>query len=229
MVFASGMGAIASTMLSLLSAGDEVVCSAAIYGGTLHLLQSFLARFGVTTRFVDLDQLRDPTFVIGPATKVVWFESPINPTLRCLDIARVAGGVPCRRCPLGDGQHLRDALQPASADARRRPGHAQRHQVPQRAQRRHRGSDHGIARARRAARAGPQADWRAAGPGRGRARGARAEDAGRAHGAPQRQRAGTGARLRGRPAHDARCCIRAWPATPITRSRRRRCAASAAW
>ncbi len=42
MVFASGMGAIASTMLSLLSAGDEVVCSAAIYGGTLHLLQSFL-------------------------------------------------------------------------------------------------------------------------------------------------------------------------------------------
>ncbi|AMY09977.1 Methionine gamma-lyase [Luteitalea pratensis] len=94
MVFASGMGAIASTMLSLLSAGDEVVCSAAIYGGTLHLLQSFLARFGVTTRFVELDQLRDPTFVIGPATKVVWFESPINPTLRCLDIARVAGA--CR-------------------------------------------------------------------------------------------------------------------------------------
>ena len=94
MVFASGMGAIASTLFSLLSAGDEVVCSAAIYGGTLHLLQSFLARFGVTTRFVELDQLRNPTFVIGPATKVVWFESPINPTLRCMDIARVAAA--CR-------------------------------------------------------------------------------------------------------------------------------------
>lgn len=94
MVFASGMGAIASTLLTFLSAGDEVVCSAAIYGGTLHLLQSFLARFGVTTRFVELDQMRDPTFSIGPATRVVWFETPINPTLRCLDIARVAAA--CR-------------------------------------------------------------------------------------------------------------------------------------
>ncbi len=94
MVFASGMGAIASTLFSLVSAGDEVVCSAAIYGGTLHLLQSLLPRFGVRARFVDLDQLRDPSRVVGPQTKVVWFESPINPTLRCLDIATVAGA--CR-------------------------------------------------------------------------------------------------------------------------------------
>ena len=229
MVFASGMGAIASTLLSLLSAGDEVVCSAAIYGGTLHLLQSFLARFGVTTRFVDLDQLRDPTFVIGPATKLVWFESPINPDAAVPGHRARGGGVPRRRCPLGDGQHLCDALQPASADARRRPGDAQRHQVPQRAQRRDRGRHHGIACAGRAAGAGPQADWRAAGPGGGRSRGARPEDAGRAHGAPQRQRARIGARLRGRPRASARCCIPGWPAIPITRSRRPRCAASAAW
>ena len=94
MVFSSGMGAVATTIMSLVSAGDEVVCSAAIYGGTLHLLQSFLTRFGVTTRFVELDQMRDPTFVIGPQTRLVWFESPINPTLRCLDIARVAAA--CR-------------------------------------------------------------------------------------------------------------------------------------
>ena len=94
MVFASGMGAIASTLFSVLSAGDEVVCSAAIYGGTLNLLQSLLPRFGVRTRFVDLEDLRDPSGVIGPQTKVVWFESPINPTLRCLDIARVTAA--CR-------------------------------------------------------------------------------------------------------------------------------------
>ncbi len=94
MVFGSGMGAIAATLIGLLSSGDEVVCSAAIYGGTLHLLQSVLSRFGVTTRFVELDDLRDAARVIGPQTKVVWFESPINPTLRCLDIARVAAA--CR-------------------------------------------------------------------------------------------------------------------------------------
>ncbi len=94
MVFGSGMGAIASTMLGLLSAGDEVLCSAAIYGGTFHLLQSFLPRFGITARLLELDALRDPTAAIGPRTKLVWFESPINPTLRCLDIARLAGA--CR-------------------------------------------------------------------------------------------------------------------------------------
>jgi cystathionine beta-lyase/cystathionine gamma-synthase len=94
MVFGSGMGAISSTLLGLLSSGDEVLCSAAIYGGTFHLLQSFLPRFGITARLLDLDQLRDPTAAVGPRTKVVWFESPINPTLRCLDITRLAGA--CR-------------------------------------------------------------------------------------------------------------------------------------
>ena len=94
MVFGSGMGAIAATLLGLLQAGDEVLCSAAIYGGTLHLLQSFLPRFGVNGRFLDLDDLRDPTAAITPRTKIVWFESPINPTLRCVDIARLAAA--CR-------------------------------------------------------------------------------------------------------------------------------------
>ncbi len=95
MVFGSGMGAIASTLLGLLSAGDEVLCSAAVYGGTFQLLNAFLPRLGVTTRFVELEALRDPTALIGPRTKLVWFESPINPTLRCVDITRMAGA--CRR------------------------------------------------------------------------------------------------------------------------------------
>ena len=218
MVFASGMGAIASTLLSLLSAGDEVVCSAAIYGGTLHLLQSFLARFGVTTRFVELDQLRDPTFVIGPATKVVWFESPINPTLRCLDIARVAtacraAGVlsvmdntfatPFNQRPLTLGVDL-----VMHSVTKYLNGHSD---VTA-------GAIMGSRALVAAARAGPQADWRVAGPGGGRARGTRPEDAGRAHGAPQRQRARTGARLRGRPAHQCGAVSR--PGQP-SRSRHR--------
>lgn len=94
MVCGSGMGAIATALLGLLSAGDEVICSAAIYGGTLHLLESFLPRFGITARFLDLEALRDPAEAISPATRMVWFESPTNPTLRCVDIARVAAA--CR-------------------------------------------------------------------------------------------------------------------------------------
>jgi len=90
LVFSSGQGATSTILLAHLKAGDEIVCSAAIYGGTLHLLEDVLARFGVLPRFVSLEQLAQPDQVIGDRTRMVWFESPINPTLRCVDIARIA-------------------------------------------------------------------------------------------------------------------------------------------
>jgi cystathionine beta-lyase/cystathionine gamma-synthase len=95
LLFSSGMGAIATTLLAHLKAGAEVICAAAIYGGTLHLLEDLLERFDIHTRFVSLQELADVDRVIGPATRIVWFESPINPTLRCVDIAGLAGA--CRR------------------------------------------------------------------------------------------------------------------------------------
>jgi cystathionine beta-lyase/cystathionine gamma-synthase len=89
LLFASGMAATATTLLAHARAGDEIVCSAAIYGGTLHLLNDLLSRFELRPRFVALEQLTDPA-VIGERTRIVWFESPINPTLRCVDVAAVA-------------------------------------------------------------------------------------------------------------------------------------------
>lgn len=93
-LLASGMAATSTTLLALLQSGDEVVCSAAIYGGTLHLLHDLFPRYGIRARFVTIDELRDPARVIGDRTKVLWFETPINPTLRCVDIAAVASA--CR-------------------------------------------------------------------------------------------------------------------------------------
>ena len=90
LVFSSGQGATTTILMAHLKAGDEIVCSAAIYGGTLHLLEDVLAKFGVTPRFVSLDDLARPESVIGERTRMVWFESPINPTLRCVDVKRVA-------------------------------------------------------------------------------------------------------------------------------------------
>ena len=90
LVFSSGMAATSTAMLTLLKAGDEVVCASAIYGGTFHLIEHLLSDFGVERRFVSLEQLANPAGVIGPKTKLVWFESPINPTLRCVDIQAVA-------------------------------------------------------------------------------------------------------------------------------------------
>jgi cystathionine beta-lyase/cystathionine gamma-synthase len=94
LVLSSGQAATATALLALTTAGDEVVCSSAVYGGTLHLLNDLLARFGVKARFASIDELRRPESVLSDATRVLWFESPINPTLRCVDIAAIAAA--CR-------------------------------------------------------------------------------------------------------------------------------------
>jgi cystathionine beta-lyase/cystathionine gamma-synthase len=94
MLLSSGQAATTTALLGLLKAGDEVVCSSAIYGGTLHLLTDLLPRFGIRSRFVSIEELRKPDEVISGETRLVWFESPINPTLRCVDIAVVANA--CR-------------------------------------------------------------------------------------------------------------------------------------
>ena len=94
LLFSSGMAATATTLIGHLKAGDEVLCAAAIYGGTLHLLHDLLSRFGVTTRFVSAEELASLDSVISERTRIVWFESPTNPTLRCVDVRRVAAA--CR-------------------------------------------------------------------------------------------------------------------------------------
>ena len=95
LLFSSGMAAISTAMLSLLKAGDEIVCASAIYGGTFHLIEDVLSKLGIAYRFVSLEDLANPARIIGPKTRLVWFESPINPTLRCVDIRTVADA--CRK------------------------------------------------------------------------------------------------------------------------------------
>ena len=90
LLFGSGMAATSTILLGLLRSGDEIVCGSAVYGGTFHLLQDFLPRFGITTRFAGIDALSRPDTVIGDRTRLLWFESPTNPSLRCVDIALVA-------------------------------------------------------------------------------------------------------------------------------------------
>ncbi len=90
LLFGSGQGATTTILLAHLKAGDEIVCGAAIYGGTLHLLEVVVAKFGVTPRFVSLDELAAPDRLFSDRTRLLWFESPINPTLRCVDVKRIA-------------------------------------------------------------------------------------------------------------------------------------------
>ena len=94
-VTSSGMAAISTRALRPAPGrrrGDLLLGD--FYGGTLHVIADFLRRFGVDARFVSLEDLAAIDQIVGPRTRVVWFESPINPTLRCVDIAAVAAG--CR-------------------------------------------------------------------------------------------------------------------------------------
>ena len=88
-LFGSGMGAMTAALVALLSGGDEVVASTALYGGTYKLLRDVLSRFGVRARFVTPENLLSECSR-GSARACV-FESPTNPTLRLVDVEAVAG------------------------------------------------------------------------------------------------------------------------------------------
>ena len=69
LLFSSGMGATATILMAHAQAGDEIVCSAGVYGGTLHLLNDLLTKFGLIARFVSLEDCHGPTAssASGPA------------------------------------------------------------------------------------------------------------------------------------------------------------------
>lgn len=86
----SGMGAITSVIWSLVKAGDEVLADKTLYGCTFSLLHHHLARFGITTRFVDMTDPANVAAAIGPKTRLVVTETPSNPNMRVVDIAAIA-------------------------------------------------------------------------------------------------------------------------------------------
>jgi cystathionine beta-lyase/cystathionine gamma-synthase len=90
LVFASGMAATATLLWTFLRPGDQLLCSSAIYGGTFHLVNEVLSAFGIDVRFATVEELGEPESLLGAKTRLCWFESPINPTLRCVDVARLA-------------------------------------------------------------------------------------------------------------------------------------------
>ena len=89
-VSASGMGAITPTLLQLCGAGDHIVSSRTIYGGTYAFLKNFTPRFGIETSFVDITKLDVVEAEITPKTKVLYCETVSNPLLEVADITGLA-------------------------------------------------------------------------------------------------------------------------------------------
>ena len=87
---ASGQGATTSLLWTLLAPGDQIIADKTLYGCTFAFLNHGLAKFGVEVTHVDLTDPANLEATIGPATRVVFFESPANPNMRLVDIAAVS-------------------------------------------------------------------------------------------------------------------------------------------
>jgi methionine-gamma-lyase len=86
-VAASGTAAISAALLSVLQAGDEVIATRQLYGGSYRLLRDIFPRFGIVVRHVESD-LAGIERLAGPRTKALYVETPTNPTLRLVDLKK---------------------------------------------------------------------------------------------------------------------------------------------
>ena len=106
------------------SPGDHVILPTDAYGGTFRLVARVHERFGIEWSAVDLGDLDAVADAWTDATRMVWVETPTNPALNIVDIAAVARARARPRRASRRRQHLRDAVPPAAARARRRRGRA---------------------------------------------------------------------------------------------------------
>ena len=85
----SGMAAIMSTCLGLLKTGDHIVSSRSIFGSTVVLFNNYMARFGVSTSYVDLTDLADWEAAIQDNTRILFLETPSNPLVEIADLSKL--------------------------------------------------------------------------------------------------------------------------------------------
>ncbi len=83
--FSSGMAAI-SSILQMLKSGDHVVCSDDVYGGTFRIFDKIYKNFGLKFDFVDTSDVSKIKSALKPETRMLWIETPTNPTLKITDI-----------------------------------------------------------------------------------------------------------------------------------------------
>jgi cystathionine beta-lyase len=87
--FASGLAAI-DAVLKLLQSGDEIIAVDDIYGGAYRLFTHIYQKFGITVKYVDTTRAEEVFEAVTPRTKLVWIETPTNPTLKVSDIEAIA-------------------------------------------------------------------------------------------------------------------------------------------
>jgi cystathionine beta-lyase/cystathionine gamma-synthase len=89
-VTSSGSAATFCTMATLCSSGDEVIACDSVYGGTVKILTKVLHRFGISSRFIGVDEIPNLSEIATQTSRIFWFESPANPLNRIVDLSLAA-------------------------------------------------------------------------------------------------------------------------------------------
>ena len=89
LAFSSGMGA-TDTVMKLLKPGDEVITGNDLYGGSYRMFTQIFAQYGIKFHFIDLDDAANISNYVTENIKLIWIETPTNPTMRIVDIAAAA-------------------------------------------------------------------------------------------------------------------------------------------
>jgi cystathionine beta-lyase len=97
--FGSGLAAI-DAVVKLLQSGDEILAVDDIYGGAFRLFTSIYEKFGITVNYVDTSDVENIFNAITPKTKLIWLETPTNPTLKISDIEAIAKLAKAHQCLL---------------------------------------------------------------------------------------------------------------------------------
>lgn len=95
--FASGLAAI-DAVIKLLKSGDEIVAVDDIYGGAFRLFHKVYEKFGIKVKYVDTSDTQAVFNAITPATRLIWLETPTNPTLKISDIAAIGRIAKAHNC-----------------------------------------------------------------------------------------------------------------------------------
>lgn len=86
----SGMAAVTTVYMAFLGQGEHIVCTSAVYGPSRAVLESHFSRFGVESTFVDSSNLQEIEDAIKPNTKLLYLETPANPTIALTDIKKAS-------------------------------------------------------------------------------------------------------------------------------------------
>jgi len=102
LLFSSGMAAITTAILTVVKAGDHIISTPSIYGGTYRFFRDILPRHGVTVSYISPDRLRNLPRLTTKRTRIVYFETPTNPVLDVVDIEELVSRVKAAERKIGN-------------------------------------------------------------------------------------------------------------------------------